>query len=312
MHIKYTYHADINIERIDLNLIKVLVAIYEERQVTRAAARLGMTQPGVSHALARLRGHFSDELFVRHANRMDPTPVAERTYARILPGLRQLQAGLIDDAAFPARLPDTVTLGMNDYGMHVVLPHLIRHAAEVAPGLRVRTRYYAHGTQYDDLRDGTIDLSLTVDGSHPGWISAETLFSETARVVADNNHPGIRKRLTARIFVECPHVIMAPDGAQKSWVDDVLADHGLARTVMHTVPHFLAIPPVIKGTEMISTLPGRIAATLESSAGLRTYPFPFAAPDHGIAHIWPKRRDRDPAHRPLRDLVRSAARSAAG
>lgn len=306
MNKKYYYYKKMNIEGFDLNLLKALVAIYEERQITAAAERLGITQPGLSHALSRLRAAFSDELFVRRRDGMEPTALAEDLYARIRPGLRQLQDGITRPDSFrPESVERTFVLGMNDYGSTVILPVLVRLMATTAPGVRLKTRHYAHGTQYEDLRSGRIDLSISVSDDYPGWASAELLFREEARVVADAANPVLNGGLTIRKYAACPHVIMAPDGGDRNWVDDHLSDLGLSRTVQHAVPHFLAIPGIIRGTSMISTLPARIADTLGRDDGLTSYPLPFRAEPHQIVQIWPKRLDRDPVQRWLRASVAS-------
>jgi len=295
---------DFNLDAFDLNLLKAMLAIYEERQITAAADRLGITQPGLSHALARLRMIFADELFIRSQGGMTPTALAEDLYARIYPGLKQLQDSMVSTTALrPETLERTFTLGMNDYGASVILPKLIGLIAKVAPGVRLKTRHYAHGSQYDDLRAGNIDLSITIDSDRPGWTNAEVLFREDARVVAAADNRSIKGRLTLKQYVAFPHVIMAANGSSKSWIDDHLADLGLTRTVQHAVPHFFAIPPIIRGTSMISTLPGRIAKTLEHDNKLVTYPLPFAAPPHSIIQLWPKRLNRDPLNKWLRARV---------
>jgi len=308
MNKKYNYNNKMNIsvkpEAFDLNLLKALVAIYEERQITAAADRLGITQPGLSHVLSRLRAIFADELFVRGRGGMVPTVLAEDLYARIRPGLRELQENLIATGPFrPETLERTFVLGMNDYGATIILPELIRRIAAAAPGVRLKTRHYAHGTQFDDLRSGAIDLSISVAGDRPGWANSGILFREDARVVADTANPLIRDRLTLKIYCACPHVIMAPDGAERNWIDDHLADMGLIRIVQHIVPHFLAVPSILRDSTMISTLPGRIADRLGKDDGLRTYPLPFKAAPHQIVQLWPKRVDRDPTHKWLRQQV---------
>lgn len=302
-----------NIDKLDLNLFKALVAIYEERQVTAAAARLGVTQPGLSHALARLRELTGDQLFLRQPGGMVPTAAARDLYERVRPGLRQVQESLARPAAVdPATLERSFVLGMNDYGASIILPHLIQRIGVAAPRVRLRTRHYAHGSQYGDLRAGAIDLSITVGETQPGWTSQEPLLEETALVVAAAGNPLLRglarrRKMTLAAYTACPHVIMAPDGSERNWVDDLLADLGSQRVIQHTVPHFLAVPAILRGSSMISTLPRRIAERLARQEGLRSYELPFEAPRHRILQVWPKRLDRDPQHRWLRGEIRRAA-----
>lgn len=297
-----------NIEHVDLNLLKALVAIYEERQVTAAAERLGITQPGLSHALGRLRHLFGDELFVRRQGGMVPTAIAEEVYGRVQPGLHLLQESVALPSRFDPQILDrTFVLAMNDYGAHILLPGLIHRIAAAAPSVRLKTRHYAHTTQFADLRDGTLDLSITVTGGLPGWLCEEVLFEETALAVAAIDNPMIGERLTLDAYTACPHVIMAPDGSVRNWIDEILADLGRSRTVQHTIPHFLAVPPIVAGTNLITTTPRRIAEQLGTRDGLRTYELPFPVPPHRIVQAWPRRLDRDPANRWLRGEVRAAA-----
>ena len=305
MNKKYDNHSFINIETFDLNLLKALVAIYEERQITAAADRLGITQPGLSHALARLRGTFNDTLFVRHADGMRPTAMAENLYAGIKPGLALLQTGIAPPEKLdPKKMEHTFVLGMNDYGAQMILPGLIRDVSKAAPGVHLKTRHYAHGSQLDDLRQGTIDLSIAVAGEYPGWVNSDLLFEETAMVIVDAKNPILKKGLGLEEYVACPHVIMAPDGLARNWVDEHLDDIGRTRTVQHSVPHFLAIPPIIRGTSMISTLPGRIAKGLSADKGFKIYPLPFSAAAHQIVQLWPRRKDGDPLLGWLRDRIK--------
>ena len=297
-----------NADQIDLNLIKALVAIYEERQVTAAAERLGITQPGLSHALGRLRHLFGDELFVRRQGGMVPTAMAEDVYARVRPGLRLLQESVtLPTRIDPATLERTFVLGMNDYGAHVLLPRLIHRIARAAPSVHLKTRHYAHRTQFEDLHDGTIDLSITVTGGLPGWAREEILFEETALAVAAADNPMIGARLTLDAYTACPHVIMAPDGNMWNWIDEILSDLGRSRNVQHTIPHFLAVPPIVVGTNLITTTPRRIAEQLGKGDGLRTCELPFPVPPHRIVQAWRRRLDDNPAHRWLRGEVRAAA-----
>jgi DNA-binding transcriptional LysR family regulator len=308
MNKKYNNNKYMNIESLDLNLLKVLIAIYEERKITAAADRLGLTQPGVSHALGRLRDLYRDELFVRGVGGMTPTALAHDLYARVRPAFDGLRAGLAMDGPLdPVEMERDVVLGMNDYGSQVILPELIRRVSATAPRVRVRTRHYAHGTQMEDLRSGVIDLSITVAGELPGWCNSAPLFTETAVVIADPKNSKINRTLTPTVYAACPHVVMAASGEDRTWVDDVLADHDLTRSVQHTVPHFLALPSIIAGTEMIGTVPRRIAESLARDDQFTIYTFPFDQQPHQLVQCWPRRRDRDPVHVWLGSIVSEIA-----
>lgn len=295
-----------NIERVDLNLLKVFVVIYEERKLTAAAARMGLTQPGLSHALNRLRDMLDDEVFVRVPRGVEPTRRAHDLYASVHESMSGLGKALLGPGGFdPEQAVRTFVIAANDYGATVVVPRLIKRMERVAPGVRIRTVHFEHGTQYDALQRGEIDLSITVRMAHPPWVSEDTLFHERAIGVVCARSRFLERKVTLRRYAEARHVVMAPSGTT-TWMDDYLATHGLYRHAAHTVPHFHAMPPAIVGTDCIAIMPLQLIDPVARAWGLRLFDLPADVPSHPILQIWHGRWSNDAAHTWLRQQMRSA------
>ncbi len=291
-------------KRMDLNLLRIFVSIFEERSLTLASDRLGLTQPALSHALRRLRSIVGDELFLRNARGMTPTIRAEELYDNVREHLSALEGSLEEEQVFnPALSTRSFTISMSDHGMTVLLPPLIDHLQTVAPNLKIQARYYAHGTQYEDLFSGRCVLSLTVAGDHPEWCTQEDLFTETAVGVCAISNKMIGPSPKLKDYLAAKHVSMAPGPDDRSWVDDCLEQLGQVRKVAHTVPHFNAIPAIIEGSHYISTLPRRIAERSMDQHRIRLFELPFAAPVHKIVQVWHRRKSQDAGHKWLRAQI---------
>jgi DNA-binding transcriptional LysR family regulator len=296
-------------KRIDLNLLRIFVSIFEERTLTSASEQLGLTQPALSHALRRLRNIVGDELFLRTARGMNPTIRAEELYGRVRGHLSALEGSMEEEQGFdPASSTRSFTIAMSDYGMTVLLPTLIAHLQSTAPALKIQTRYYPHGAQYEDLFNGRSELSITVSGDHPDWCAETPLFQESAVGVAAIANEKIGKTPGLEEYLAARHVIMAPELGDRSWVDDHLEAIGHIRNVAHTVPHFFAIPAILEQTPFISTLPRRIAERLAAQYRIRLFELPFVAPTHKIVQVWHRRKTQDAGHKWLRARIKDQAR----
>ncbi len=156
------------IGRFDLNLLRNLDALLKERNVTNAAHLLELSQPAMSNSLRRLRELFDDPLLIRTSEGMTPTERALALQPIVREVLATVEQAVQPQTNFdPATSDKTYTLGMNDYGATILLPPLLRHLTRLAPKIRLRTRHYAHGSQYDDLSSGAIDLSITIEDTRP-------------------------------------------------------------------------------------------------------------------------------------------------
>jgi DNA-binding transcriptional LysR family regulator len=288
---------------IDLNLALVLDALLEERHVTRAAERLGITQSAASHALSRLRDVLRDPLLVRGPRGMVPTPRAEALAPVIRRSLGDLSAAFADDTRFdPATAKLTVRIATSDYIEFAILPTLVAQLAKLAPGIDVWV--HAFNDRGDDLASGAVDLALAPKGTMRGaGVFEKTLFADNFRAVMREDHPLAGGRMTLARYCAADHVMVAPGGRPGSFVDDALARLGRSRRVAVAVPHFLVVPHLLVESDLIATLATRIADRVADRFGLVTMPPPIDIPDFTIAAAWHERTHHDPALRWLREQL---------
>ena len=296
------------LRRVDLNLLPVLDALIGERHVTRAARKVGLSQPATSHALARLRELLGDALLVRGPGGLVPTPRALALAPRVREALELMARALADEPAFaPASARRAFHVAASDYAELVVLPGLVAALRAQAPGVEL----WSHPVPADPaaaLADGTVDVCLVPRrGAWPAGVYERRLFDESFTCVVRYGHPAARRRLTLPRFCELDHLLVAPRGTTGSYVDDALAAVGRTRRVAVAVPHFLVAPHVVAATDLIATLATRVARAFEPTLGLVALSPPVELTGFTIAMVWHERGQRDPAQRWLREQVAVAA-----
>ena len=294
---------------IDLNLVVALDALVSECHVTRAAARLGITQSAASHALARLRDLLGDPLLVRGpTGTMVPTPTARLLAPKLRSALDALTSALRGETFDPATARRTFHVGASDYVELVMLPQLTARLERLAPGIDVWVHTYNDWGD-GELASGALDLVIGPPrgAARPRAAYERVLFSESFTCVMRANHPLSRGRLTLRRYCEVSHLMVAPRGTPGSFVDDALAAVGKTRRVALAVPHFLVVPYVIAASDLIATLASRIAALFAATLELVTVPPPIEVPKFEIALAWHERNHHDAAHRWLRDQLVAVA-----
>lgn len=288
-----------NLRAIDLNLLVVLDALLHERNLTRAAARLPMSQPAMSHALARLRALLGDPLFHRTRGGLRPTPHAlalEAPLRDVLAQVRRLLAGAVFEPAASRR---AFRLAMSDYGASVLLPPLMRRLRRDAPGIDLEISYASRSGMIAGVADGQLDLALAVFGETPAEIQRAVLFEESFVCVADAA-AGLPSTLAD--YLARPHVLVAASQDQRAAeVDAALARIGQSRRVALRLPHWTAAPAVLAGTDLVLTVARR--AVEPAPAGLAVGPVPFAIAPLGFEMIWHQRADADAGLGWLRALL---------
>jgi DNA-binding transcriptional LysR family regulator len=294
---------------IDLNLVVALDALLAECHVTRAAARLGLTQSAASHALGRLRGLLGDPLLVRGpAGMMIPTPLAIRLAPQLRKVLDDLSRVLRGETFDPTTAQRTFHIGASDYVELVMLPQLSARLARLAPRIDIWLHTYNDWGD-TELASGALDLVLGPPrhAARPSAAYERVLFTESFTCVMRAEHPLARGRLTLRRYCEVSHLMVAPRGTPGSFVDDALAAVGKTRRVALAVPHFLVVPYVIAASDLLATLASRIAKLFASTLELVTVPPPIEVPKFEIALAWHERNHHDAAHRWLRDQLVAVA-----
>ncbi|UBF27165.1 LysR family transcriptional regulator [Kovacikia minuta CCNUW1] len=294
----------INLAAIDLNLLVVFDALMAERQVTRAGARIGLSQPATSNALARLRTLFDDELFVRTSTGLQPTPRAIVLEPSIRHVLLQVQAALKKDAPFDPQTTEQVfTLGMSDYGEFVLLPKLMQWIEATAPGIRILVRSSDRQLALKQLDNDEIDLALGVFPEKASWHRSQILFQENFVCVSSCNNSHVQNPITLENYLAASHLIVSPVEDMVGRVDHILAKQNLKRRIVISVPHFLIAPFVVANTDLIVTLAERVARTYATMLNLQIQPLPIPVPGFAFSLLWHTKNDQDPAHLWLREAI---------
>jgi DNA-binding transcriptional LysR family regulator len=309
----YILHMhELHLGSFDMNLLVALDALLAERSVTRAAARIGISQSAGSHALARLRALTGDEILVRGRDGMVPTLRAETIAVPLRRALAEIASALSPPQAFdPKTARVRVLLGTSDYAGLVLLPRVIARLAREAPGVELRVVPIG-AEPASALASGAIDMAIAPFGpsdDRPG-IRARRLLRDRFVCVVRSGHALAKRRLTLARFVAASHALISPRGEEGGYVDDALARLGMRRRVAVAVPHFLVAPYIVASSDLVLTLAERIANLLARPLGLAVLAPP---PELGLAGftmstLWHDRTHDDPARRWLREVIAAETR----
>lgn len=289
---------------IDLNLLVVFHQLLVNRRVNAVAQSLGITQPAVSNALARLRRHLGDELFLRTSRGMEPTPFAAQLAEPVAYALGTLHSALNQRAAFdPATSTRKFVLGMTDIGEIYFLPPLMGRLAQVAPGVSISTVRHAATNLKDDMEAGRVDLALGLIPDLKAGFFQRSLFRHRYVCMFRKGHALDKARLSLQEFSNADHVVVVAAGTGHHRVDAMLDDAGVQRRIRLRVPHFVAVGHILGETDMIATVPERFATRCAEPFGLRYVPHPAKLPEIAINVFWHAKFHREPGNQWLRTLV---------
>ena len=291
-----------NVRDLDLNLLRVFDSVLHERGVTAAAARLGLTQPAVSNALARLRAQFGDPLFVRTAGGMDATPFARELAEPVRQALALLESALAHGPGFDAATSTRAfRFYMSDVGQVEFLPPIVERAQRAAPGVRLE----AVGLEVEDiaaaLAAGALDLAV---GFLPGLgppVLRQALFRDPYACLMRADHPAAAG-MTKRRFLEASHALVSYRGGHRV-IEQALERAGVAPRIALRVPHFTVLPMVLERSDLVLTLPARVARVYEQRGNLVSRPVPIPIPPAEVAVHWHERFEADSGNRWLRALI---------
>jgi DNA-binding transcriptional LysR family regulator len=300
----------------DLNLLIALDALLQEHSVSRAAARVGLSTPAMSHALARLRDQLGDPLLVRAGQRMVPTPRAADLQARVHALAADALGVLAPAPAGDLRALDrTFRIGTTDQ-LTTVLGTALDRRMRDAPGVSLIVTPVGREDP-KQLRDGTIDLAIGVYdyapySDLPSDLRIQQLFRDHYVCAVRADHPTVGSSLTLAQYAELEHVQVAPRGPPGGYVDELLATHGLSRRIVRALPYFLAALVLVAETDYVLTLSVTLVRRLDGMLGIKIVqpPRSLGLEPYQVSQLWHPRNDRDPAHRWLRDHVAEAARLA--
>lgn len=290
-----------DIRALDLNLLKALDALLDERSVTRAAQRLSLTQPAVSAMLTRLRDYFSDPLFVRTNHGMVPTLRASELAIPLKQILTDI-AVLIKPAEFdPITAEMTYTVVATDYALKAVVVPLMAALKERAPFIRIAVRPVDEARMYQQLSRGEIDLALITPQTTPDDLHGRALFDEKYVCVAHRHHPlALVPKITLSQFCEQEHILVSTEGRFTGVTDKALSELNLTRRVGMSVNSFMIIPDILRLTDMIAVVPSRLVM---ADTDLVVIPLPLDVPGFTKSMAWHERTHRDAAHQWIRRLI---------
>jgi len=296
----------------DFGLLVSLDALLQEGSVTGAARRVGLSTPAMSHALARIRERLGDPILVRAGRGMVLTPRAEGLKARVHEAVNAARSVLETERPFVAsELSRTFVVLATDYVLTILGPTVdgILRAEAGRACLR-----FAPNTPEDAalLRDGGADLAVGIYGELPQEMRTRLLLTDRFVCVLRKGHPATRKRFTLSEFVRHPHIQVAPRGLPGGYLDDVLRERGLTRTVARAVPDFLTALHLAAETDYLLVVSERIATRYQRELDLELREVPLKLRPYALSLVWHPRFDGDAAHRFLREVFLRAASEVAG
>jgi DNA-binding transcriptional LysR family regulator len=294
----------VELRDVDLNLLVVFNRLLAERRVNAVAQSLGITQPAVSNALARLRRLLGDELFLRTSRGMEPTPFAEQLAEPVAYALGTLHSALNQRASFdPATSTRAFVLAMTDIGEIYFLPPLMELLARVAPHVSISTVRNAFANLKDDMEAGRVDLALGLIPDLKAGFFQRRLFRHRYVCVFRKGHPLDKGRMTLQEFTNADHVVVVAAGTGHNRMDAMLDDSGVRRRIRLRVPHFVSVGHILSGTDMIASVPERFALRCAEPFGLTCVPHPAKLPEIAINVFWHAKFHREPGNQWLRTLI---------
>jgi DNA-binding transcriptional LysR family regulator len=294
---------------IDLNLLLALEALLHTGSVTAAGRRIGLSQPAMSHALARLREMLGDPLLVREGRTMRRTALAERILPRLRELLTEIESTLLGHRRFtPAESVRSFRIATNDYCGALLLPALLAIVRRSAPRADLEFHAYRGYAPAHELALGELDLAIGVFLHVDPALAKKPLFSDGFACVVRRGNPRVGKTLTLERYVELDHALITSPDYGPGVVDLALAARGLRRRVVARVPHFLVAPALVAKSDLILTLPERVARMASRMHGLRLLAPPLELTPFEVQMVWHARSEPDAASIWLRARVGEAAK----
>ena len=299
--------------RYDLNLLPVFITLMEERNVTRAAARLGITQPALSNALSRLRLTMQDQLFIRARYGIEPTEMARDLAPVVAAALAQIDELVMRQQAFdPAKAERLVTVAANSYVEFGLIPAIVAKLGAVAPGIRLRLMPYGSDLAETGVISGTTEMVFGRIVGAPDNLVVQHLMDDGLACVVRADHPEVGDKLTRAQYERLKHVNGIPPGRLRAGLYQKLEREGLKREVVVSVTHFLAVPELIAVTDYCTMLPRLICRHLARDPRLKVLKAPVDLGTFPVEMAWHVRYRNDPAHRWLRALIVKVAKEVGG
>lgn len=293
-----------DLKDIDLNLLVVFNYLLTEGSVSGAADKLNLTQPAVSNALKRLRAITGDELFVRSARGMAPTPYASQLAEPISYALSTLHDTLNQRASFaPSASQRKFVVAMTDLGEITMLPRLLHELKSVAPGVTISTVRNTQDSLNAEMEAGRVDLAIGLLPQLKTGFFQQRLFIQQHVCLMRQGHPHDRGEISKAQFFGCEHVQVVSTGTGHAQIDEIIDSSDAKRNVRLLVPHFVAVGHIIATTDLIATVPELYALQYARPFNLTYTRHPVALPKFGINLFWHAKFHKEPGNQWLRKLI---------
>lgn len=292
---------------LDLNLLRLLVALDQTRHLGRAAETMQMSQSGFSTALGRLRKQLGDELFVRSFGGMRPTPRAVALVETARAVLQQVDQDVLGSGSFEPRTTEaSFRISMSDVAEVVFVPRLIKHLAQHAPTASIQIVPPAVAALHERLASGEMDLAI---GYFPALEKdsyfRQALFTHTYACIVRRGHPVVKGGLNRAVYQALGHAVVANQTRSNALLDATIARHRIRRRIVLTTPNHLTLPATIAGTDLIATLPLGTAYDFTRAGELQVVPLPFRPPAFTIYQYWHRRTQKELGLQWLRGEIRN-------
>lgn len=291
----------------DLNLFKTFKMIYQTRNISKAAHKLGVSQPTVSKNLTKLRSNFDDPLFVYSGKVMQPTELAQQMFQSVLDGVNLLENTIYQKTKFnPNAGPHLFRLGMSDYSETILLPKMLYHFKKIDADIRLEIEHIHLSKRHEALEEGFTDINIhgSMQGVHHqkygSGVVQKFLYEDRYVFVMGSQYAPPHKDISLEALAALPH---ARYGVSRI-IDQLLADHGLTRKVVLQVPHILVLPQIIARSNLVVTLPERMATYFSKQISLRILEPPNPLPSLKFHMYWHERHKKSVAHIWFRNILK--------
>ncbi|MES2103806.1 MAG: LysR family transcriptional regulator [Pseudomonadota bacterium] len=289
---------------IDLNLLVVFQEVFQEKQISSVARKLGLSQPAVSNALARLRRSFGDELFVRTALGMQPTPLAEQLAEPISAALAQVSRALNRHEHFDAASSKRhFTIAMTDVGEVYFMPALVEKCRQFAPQLQVSTVRASSMDLKAEMEAGRVDLAIGAFDNLSGALYQRRLFNQNYVCMFRAGHPLAAAKMGLKDFLAAQHLIVASMESPYDSINQSLEKAGIRAASQFSVPHFVAVPYIVSTTDLLVTVPQKLAERAAAPFNLHYVKPPLRLPSLQTNMFWHRRYNQDDGNQWLRGFI---------
>lgn len=299
-----------NIRAVNLNLLNVLDVLLTEQSVTKAAAKIHLSQPAISHALQKLREIFQDQLLLKIARGMQPTTFALEIHEEVKTILAQIENLLNKNEAFdPATSDRNFHLGVNTYSERVLIPPLMQFLSKIDSRIKISLRQVVDETFVTQLENNVIELAIARMPVSTGKFSSEQLATENYVCLVSEDHPILSQPITLKNYLAYPHIDTAESEKYPHIVNETLKKINKSRPIQLVVDQFLTLPFVLPHTHLIATVITSFADYYTKNFPLKSFPCPLKIPAAEIFQVWHHRHNKDAGHQWLRDFFREAAQN---